>query len=264
MQQLTQHLNQPPVADHPIKLFQQQDHSIYWLGISETTAFRSNTYLIQSGKQALLIDPGHRAYFNSVYQRLTDILPIEQLTGVVFCHQDPDVAASIVDWLESKADLQIVSSPRTNVLLPYYGVSEYDFYDIEDNPIYSFDTGQNIQFIESPFLHFAGAFTSYDCHSQMLFSGDIWAAIQLAWKLVVDDFENHRQFLDLFHIDYMASNIACRGYIEKIAALHISAILPQHGSIISEKDVPAAIDYLKTLNCGTDILYPHLSYDIKD
>ncbi len=261
MDLIEQYLKQAPDANQAIPLFQQDDHEIYWLGISESTAFRSNTYLIKSGNQALLIDPGHRAYFDSVCEQLSRIIPLEHLTGIIFCHQDPDVAASIVDWLKIKPNLQIISSPRTNVLLPYYGVNDYNFYDIEKNPLYNFDNGHKIQFIESPFLHFAGAFTSYDLSSQMLFSGDIWAAIQLSWQLVVKDFSEHRQFLDLFHIDYMASNIACRGYIEKIAALKINTILPQHGSIISKADIPSALDYLKTLNCGTDILYPHLAYD---
>ena len=261
MNLIPQLIKQVPDANQAILLFQQHDYSIWWLGISESTAFRCNTYLIQSGNQALLIDPGHRAYFNPVYERITAIIPLEQLTGIILCHQDPDVAASIVDWLELAPDLQIISSPRTNVLLPYYGIRDYRFFDIVVNPQFTFTNGQQIQFIESPFLHFAGAFTSYDCTANMLFSGDIWAAIQLSWHLIVDDFDEHIQFMDLFNIDYMASNIACRGYIERIQDHQINAILPQHGSIISAPDVPAALAYLSQLRCGTDIIYPHLEYD---
>lgn len=253
--------NQTLDANQAIRLFQQNDFNIWWLGIPEPTAFRSNTYLIQSSDQALLIDPGHRAYFQPVCERIATILPPEQLTGIILCHQDPDVAASVVDWLEIVPDLEIISSPRTNVLLPYYGISDYRFFDIVENPQFIFNSGHKIQFIESPFLHFSGAFTSYDCTSNMLFSGDIWAAIQLSWQLIVADFEEHIQFLDLFHIDYMASNIACRGYIERIKDLNINAILPQHGSIIDATNVPAALKYLNQLRCGTDIIYPHLEYD---
>jgi len=261
MNLISQLNNQALDANQAICLFQQNDFNIWWLGISEATAFRSNTYLIQSGNQALLIDPGHRAYFQPVRERVAAIIPPEQLTGIILCHQDPDVAASIVDWLEIAPDLQIISSPRSNVLLPYYGISDYRFFDIVENPQFTFTNGHKIQFIESPFLHFAGAFTSYDCTSNMLFSGDIWAAIQLSWQLIVDNFEQHTQFMDLFHIDYMASNIACRGYIEKIKDLKINAILPQHGSIIDATDVPAALKYLNQLRCGTDIIYSHLEYD---
>ena len=261
MNQIPLLIKKQPDADQAILLFQHEDYCIYWLGISEETAFRSNTYLIQSGDEALLVDPGHRAYFQAVHKQVVAIIPPEQLTGIILCHQDPDVCASVVDWLDLAPDLQVISSPRTNVLIPYYGISDYRFFDIVENPLFNFANDRQIQFIEAPFLHFAGAFTSYDCTSGMLFSGDIWAAIQLSWRLIVENFEAHTQFLDLFHIDYMASNIACRGFVEKIQDYQINAILPQHGSIISAEDVPAALEYLVHLQCGTDIIYPHLDND---
>jgi len=59
-------------------------------------------------------------------------------------------------------------------------------------------------------------------------------------------------------MDYMASNIACRGFTDKLIPLQIDAILPQHGSILRGKHVDQAIDYLRNLQCGTDIAYPAL------
>ena len=61
--------------------------------------------------------------------------------------------------------------------------------------------------------------------------------------------------MDLFHIDYMASNKATNGYAQKIKHLPISAILPQHGSIINSNFVNDAIKYLENLQCGLDLLY---------
>jgi flavorubredoxin len=67
--------------------------------------------------------------------------------------------------------------------------------------------------------------------------------------------------LDLFHKDYMASNIATRGFVNRIKGLPIRAILPQHGSIIVGEDVARALDYLATLKCGLDIIYPELLHE---
>ena len=64
--------------------------------------------------------------------------------------------------------------------------------------------------------------------------------------------------MDLFHLDYMASNIAARGFVKRLDGLDIEAILPQHGSIISKNYVKEAIDYLYNLKCGTDIIYADL------
>ena len=92
----------------------------------------------------------------------------------------------------------------------------------------------------------------------MLFSGDIWAALDIEWNLLVEDFDEHQMNMDLFHVDYMASNIAARGYVRRLDGINIEAILPQHGSIIPQQFVGDALEYLNTLQCGLDIVYSDL------
>lgn len=239
----------------PTPLYAAAGHSIYWLGITDDTAFRCNAYLIVDQHEAILVDPGSKGYFTQVKQRVAQILPPEKVTGMVLCHQDPDVAASMTDWLNINPFMQVFTSPRTQVLLPHYGRSGYAYYDVAENPVYSLPSGASLRFIEAPFLHFPGAFTTYDSQARYLFSGDIWAALDLDWTLTVDSFEQHIPKMDLFHLDYMASNLAARGFVGRIENLAIDAILPQHGSILGPQHVAAALDYLRKLRCGTDIIY---------
>lgn len=244
--------------ERPTLLYSSGSHRIYWLGITDVTAFRCNAYLISDGKEAILVDPGSKSYFQQVRQRVAQILPPEQVSGMILCHQDPDVAASMTDWLEVNPSMRVFTTPRTQVLLPHYGRADYQYYDVTENPTFALPSGAHLKFIEAPFLHFPGAFTTYDTRSHYLFSGDIWAALDLDWTLTVTSFEEHIQKMNLFHLDYMASNIAARGYIKRIDNLPINAILPQHGSIIGLAHVPAALDYLRNLHCGTDVIYATL------
>jgi len=247
-----------PDTTKPILLFEEDDYQIYWLGLNEDSAFRVNVYLIKSGDEAVIVDPGNRNFFEPIKKEVIDILgDVNKVIGAVFCHQDPDVAASIVDWLDILPDMKVITSSRTNVLLPFYGIKgEYDFFDITQE--FTFSNGKVLSFIESPFLHFPGAFTTYCNTSSFLFSGDIFAALDIEWSLIVEDFDTHKMAMDLFSKDYFASNIATRGYAMKIEDLRIEAILPQHGSIIPKKFVKNSIDYLKDLQCGLDIIYPYL------
>jgi flavorubredoxin len=64
--------------------------------------------------------------------------------------------------------------------------------------------------------------------------------------------------MDLFHAEYMASGVAARGFVRRVEQLPIKSILPQHGSILSEAMVPKALDYLRHLRCGLDLIYPQL------
>ena len=243
----------------PVLLFNKDEFEIYWLGLNEDSAFRVNVYLIKSGDEAIIVDPGNRNFFKPVKKEVIKIMgSINKVVGAIFCHQDPDVAASIIDWLEIKPDMKVLTTPRTNVLLPFYGIKgEYDFFDVTQND-FVFSNGKVLKFIESPFLHFPGAFTTYSPDAKFLFSGDIFAALNIEWSLVVKDFEMHKMAMDLFSKDYFPCNKATKGFALKIEKFEIDAILPQHGSIIPKKFVKDAIEYLKELKCGLDLIYPDL------
>lgn len=244
--------------DKPTPLFNNGSHSVYWLGYPEDSAFRCNTYLIRDGHEAILVDPGGTESFRFISDRVQQILPLDSVKGLVLCHQDPDVAASIKDWLDFNPSITVITSLRTNILLPHYGRLDYSFYNINETLEYHFLSGAKLKFVESPFLHFPGAFVTIDEPSGFLFSGDIWAAIDMDWKLVVSDFHKHELKLSLFHIDYMANNLACRGFLKKLGGFVPTAILPQHGSVIPSRFVPNALEYLQKLKCGTDLIYAGL------
>lgn len=245
--------------EYPTVLFQDNGHRIYWLGVPEATAFRSNTYLIVDYDEAILIDPGGVGHFEFIRDRVARILPPERVVAQVLSHQGPDVAASFPLWVDLNPYIKVIASSRTLTLLSHYRDCYFESVNIVDHPEYQFNSGKMIRFIPSPFLHSPAAFTTYDTLSRFLFSGDIWAAVDMEWKLVVEDFSTHKLKLNLFHLDFMASGKAARGFIDRIKHLEIDAILPQHGSIIPARFVPMALDYLNRLNCGTDIIYPDIN-----
>ena len=244
--------------DTPTTLFSDDPHSVYWLGWPDDTAFRCNAYLIADGDEALIVNPGGASSFDFVMNRVLQITDPLKVTGLIMSHQDPDVTSGLIMWLNLNPQIKIITSVRTNLLLPHYGRDDYEFVNINENPVFEFKSGRKIRFIESPFMHTPGAFTSFDEFSGFLFSGDIWAAVDMDWHLVVDDFRSHELKLDLFHLDIMAGNVAARGYLSRISSLKIKAILPQHGSIIPERFVTKAMSYLNDLKCGLDLIYPEI------
>ncbi len=244
--------------EHPTLLFQDVGHKIYWLGVPEATAFRSNTYLIVDNDEAIIVDPSGAGHFEFVLNRVAQILPPERVTAQVLSHQDPDVAASFPLWVDVNPMIKVIASTRTHTLLSHYRDFLFEAVNANDHPEFRFTSGKIVRFIPAPFLHSPGAFATYDTVSKFLLSGDIWAAVDMEWQLVVADFAKHMLNLNLFHLDYMASRKAARGFIDRIKDLEIDAILPQHGSIIPHDFVPQALDYMTQLKCGTDVIYPDI------
>ena len=241
----------------PVLLFHDQEvgHTLHWIGASTEDAFRCNIYLVQDQNDFYLIDPGGLPEFPSVLETLSSLTPPETISGLILSHQDPDVAASISKWFEINPDIKVYSSPRTHVLLGHYGNENYNAVDIETHSTIVLGSGTELRFIPAPFLHFPGAFVTYDAHCKFLMSGDIWASLAVCNQFTMSDFNEHIPKMDLFHKDYMASNIATRGFVRSLANVPIRAILPQHGAIIGPEHVNDARKYLEDLECGLDLIY---------
>lgn len=242
----------------PVPLW-QGEHSIYWVGSQEETAFRCNAYLVVDGETRVLIDPGSAMHhFEQVRGRVEQVVPAASITHLVVHHQDPDVCDSLPQWLELNPAMTVTTTPRVRVLLPYFGFSpEISWLDVSPNDSTSLELEHSsLLFVTAPFLHFPEAFVTYDETSGILFSGDIGAAIQKDWQLVAADWQRHWRSMVPFHIFYMASQRALHGFINKIEPFPISAICPQHGSILPASMVRQALTSLKQLPCGIDLLYP--------
>ena len=97
---------------------------------------------------------------------------------------------------------------------------------------------------------------TYDPKSGTLWSGDLFGGVSLDWSLFAKgDFLTPMR---IFHEQYMPGHGSLAPAMDRVAKMRLQRILPQHGSVIGSAHVPAALDYLSTLRCGTDILYADL------
>jgi flavorubredoxin len=239
-------------------LFNNDARQIYWLGIPSEAMIHCNSYLIVDGDEGIIVDPGATIVFDDIKRRVEEIIPLDQIVAITASHQDPDVCGSLFQWVKLIPSVKLITSKRADILMRFFGKGEYKLFDIFENSTYSFKSGRSLTFIQAPFMHFPGAFTIYDNESGYLFSGDIWAALDFNWKLVVEDFDEYVLNLNLFHLDYIASSVAAKGFIRNLEKYVVNAILPQHGSLIAKRDVNKAIEYINSLVCGLDILYPDI------
>lgn len=243
------------LTEDAVLLIEKGYHKIYWVGTTSSEALRSNIYLIKDKNEGIIIDCGSRSEFKETLNRIKQIMPIAYVTKIFANHQDPDVTSAMVDWLELNPNIEIIASPNTHTLIKHYTTDkeEYKYFNTERNPSLTLDSGAILEFIPSPFMHSPGAVAIYNRYTKTLFSGDIWAAISLEWKLILeDDFSEHIEDMDFFHKGYIASNKAARNFLINFENREVDNIMPQHGSIILKNNVKDAFSYLKNLKCGLD------------
>lgn len=212
----------------------------------------TNEYLITTGSEALLTDPGGMEIFPAVFGAIGDVVDPASIHQVFASHQDPDVISSLGLWLEFNPSLKCHVSGLWKTFIPHFGGNETTLMAIPDQ-------GNTLQVgpvelitVPAHYLHSSGNFHLYDAQARLLFSGDIGAALLPPEDqgLYVTDFDQHIRAAEGFHKRWMGSNSAKRDWCERAARLDIDYLCPQHGKIYRGADVMRFINWLDELHVG--------------
>ncbi len=223
----------------------------YWIGMYlENDPFQCHPYLIDNGDESILIDPGSMLEFDAVVKKVHSITDIGNIKYIILHHQDPDLCASVPDLekLICRSDLHIITHSRMTPLIKHY-LTTSTYYEIDKKSLtLETQNGVCLEFLTTPYCHSPGAFVSYDPHTRVLFSGDIFGGIEESWEFFAEEnyFDQARQF----HAEYMPSKDIFNYALKKIERLDLELIAPQHGSIIQKPYIADLIHKMKNLDCG--------------
>ncbi|MBF0463212.1 MAG: diguanylate cyclase [Magnetococcales bacterium] len=233
--------------EHPIAI----GENIWWVGSPlQDDSFQCHTYLIENGHDSILIDPGSMITFASMVRKVEEVIPLAQIRWIICQHQDPDITACLpaLDRMITRADAVILTHWRAIALLKHYDI-KLPFQCIEKMG-WRLETGRGqISFVFTPYLHFPGAFCTFDHRTGILFSSDLFGGFTERWQLFAQD-ESYFEAMRPFHEHYMPSQTILFDGLLKLSPLPIRMIAPQHGSIIPEHLVRFMIEHLKELDCG--------------
>jgi flavorubredoxin len=231
---------------------------IYWVGFyDEQSGLHCNPYLIIDDDEAMVIDGGSRPDFASVMMKIlqTGIEP-NQIKALLYQHYDPDLCGSIPNFEDiiQRRDLKIISASDNLMFIRHYSVSSRLLPISDVNYQYTFSSGRTLQFINTPYSHSGGSFVTFDTESKVLFSSDLLGSYGTEWQLF---FELRDQCIDCenlakcplsrpqcpindilnFHKNIMPSRKALRYSLEKLLEIPFTMVAPQHGSIITDREI---------------------------
>ena len=215
-----------------------------------------NQYLIVQNDVGVLLDPGSEAIFDELSEAVSRHIAIENIKYIFLSHQDPDVAGAISQWSISTSAKFIMSALWVRFMSHYGFMDMGRIMALPDHGAKINFGNEYLKFVSAHFLHSPGNFSLYDSRSKILFSGDIGAAVVPAPESYkhVENFEAHKAFLDGFHKRYMGSNKLLRAWVGLVEKLEVDIIAPQHGLIFEEENVKLFLDWLKELQCGSDLI----------
>lgn len=231
---------------------------IYWVGFYDAkSGLHCNPYLIVDNEEAIVIDGGSRPDFATVMMKILQTgLEPHQINALLYQHYDPDLCGSIPnfeDIIESSS-LRIISDESSLMFIRHYSAYS-QMVSIEDvNYHYKFSSGRTLQFIKTPYSHSSGSFVTFDQKSGMLFTSDIFGSYGTEWDLFLKlrpqcidcvsltKCPSNRENCPIndilnFHKIIMPSRKALKYALKKMLEVPFTAIAPQHGSIITDRNI---------------------------
>ncbi len=241
--------------EHAVEIADQT----YWVGEHRGgDPLQCHVYLLEQGDQSVLFDPGSNLSFETVKRKVAEVTDFANIRYFVCHHQDPDITASLVqiDRELCRSDAVLVTHWRAEMLLQHYGCQNLVPWRVEEHD-WALTAGEHrLKFVFTPYLHFPGAFCTFDEDTGVLFSSDLFGGLGDEWSLVARG-ESAFEAIRLFHEHYMPSRDILAHGMEKLEQLPIQLIAPQHGSIIPREMVADTIRRLANLDCGIYLLAEH-------
>ncbi len=229
---------------------------IFWVGYKiPEDSFQCHVYLIKNGDESVLIDPGSMITFPITLNKISQIIPLNNIKYIICHHQDPDITGCIstLEKLIPRKDKFIVTHWRAQALLKHYQW-ETPFYLVEKNKWrLILKNNRILDFIFTPYAHFPGAFCTFDRKTKTLFSSDLFGGFTEEFSLFARD-ENYFASIKAFHEHYIPSREILLNALMEIEKKEPELIAPQHGSIIKKDLIPFMINRMKELNCGLFLL----------
>ncbi|ARU56109.1 MAG: MBL fold metallo-hydrolase [Pseudomonadales bacterium] len=249
-----------------VKLFEEDGHICLFLtGLVEGEGIPSNQLVIVNHGEAALFDPGGELTYTPLSIELSKHISLKALRYVFASHQDPDIITSLPRWL-MHTDCKVVTSRLWARFLPHL-VSSFVSGNMNKGLVNRLvelpDEGaqvklgqSHIKAIPAHFLHSVGNFHFYDPVSKILFSGDVGAAMTPGEDHEpVTNMQEHIPLMAGFHKRYMASNVACRKWVNTVRKLDIEKIVPQHGKpIFGKPHIAQFLAWFEDLECGIDLM----------
>lgn len=228
----------------------------WWVGSNlPNDPFQCHSYLIEQGDDSILLDPGGQLTWEATLKKIEKIMPFSKIRYFVCHHQDPDITSSLpaIDRLVSRKDAVVLSHWRANALLKHYGI-QIPLECVEKKGWQLNLGGQRLlKFVFTPYLHFPGAFCTFDTQSGILFSSDLFGGFTENWQLVAQD-EAHFENIRPFHEHYMPHKDVLMHGLSKLEPLPITLIAPQHGSLIPKHLIAFMFSQLKAMDCGLFVM----------
>lgn len=251
-------------------LAEESEH--LWLAfrkpVDEANGARISThFVICSGEEAILVDPGGTGDFAPLLNAVTEKIDLSKIAGIVITQAGAHTCGAIGLWAEVLGfDTPIyaaqVIAPELLHIDPELNIRPIP----EKGGEVSFSDGSALHLLAAPYLPTAASLSLYDPMTRALYTSDIGTA-EGHWA------EDHSPFcekfslvghaMNAFHQTWFASGTARDDWMAQVKPLEVDIVAPRSGPCFRDKNVAHFMNWLAALEIGVLVQRPQGAYSRK-
>ena len=214
----------------------------------------TNQYMVTSGGEAILLDPGGIELFAPVLSAVLRHTSLDSIKYLFASHQDPDIISSLGLWDKALQSAELHAPWLWEGFIRHFGMESIEYRAIPDEGSTVTVGHAALTFFPAHYLHASGNFHVYDPKAKILMSGDVGACLEPPGApMYVDDFASHVPKMKAFHERWMPSNRAKKNWVARVRELDVEQMMPQHGRIFRGPAVGEFLDWFDNLEVGVAV-----------
>ena len=214
----------------------------------------TNHYLVQSGTEAILLDPGSIEMFAPMLSSVLKYVPADNITSMFASRQSPDISSSLGLWDQALPNASLFAPTLWEGFLKHFGMTNIHYKPIPDEGMTMTLGHTQLQFIPAHYLPSPANFHVWDAKAGILMSGDVGTAPEEPgsshW---VDSLDRHIPKMKKYHQRWMPSDAARQDWIRRAKAMDAKILAPQHGRLFKGPQVNEFLNWFEQLPVGVAV-----------
>ncbi len=224
--------------------------SVYRIGVNNgsSESLVPNIFLVECGKEFILINPGPYSSFESVRDSIESLTDIQKISLIVLTTVSPDMSSSLPLFLNEVKKAEVALHWRGyNTLSKCY--PECDFFVINENR-WEYDTAnrEKLLFLPASNLYSPEEIHLYLVKQKILFSSSMFSSFSFENNLYMEK-ENYGM-MKSYHEHFFSNTDLVNSAVEKIKQLKVDMIAPARGGII-KNDFSFFYNKISRIECGS-------------
>jgi flavorubredoxin len=212
-----------------------------------------NAYAVRGSKGVAIIDTVKADFADSFFMRLESVVEYDEITTIVLNHLEPDHSGALPELLRRAPQAVLYISHQAGPMLkglldPREFAQRIVTVDTGD----SVDLGERqLEFFNTPYLHWPDTQCTWLAQESMLFSGDFLGCHYCDTRLFNDAAGDFQSSFDYYYTHIMRPfRTHVRAALDLIEALPVKMIAPGHGPILRNDPLDSVRRY-RSLSAST-------------